>query len=225
MATSFVCEHTAEFSTVPYMKSLLEKEFELVVPVYPWLSREFGCKSRRIHGDREFHVLVLFPRRPKTSDDNRLYLTINGELELFKTVGDDRGIPVLAGCPKATDFWELAQCKEQVWIEIGHPDTHEYLVSMDSLQSGPDTCRLDDADVLMLASTSKQHTMDSFENFVRDARYSQPASFFGGRYKPVYFLMKNKRGQSARHEGVEDQRMRDPSEEFSVHDSHPSGGN
>ncbi len=33
-----------------------------------------------------------------------------------------------------------------------------------------------------------------------------------------------KRGQPVRHEGVEDQRMRDPSEEFSVHlGSHPSG--
>ena len=47
-----------------------------------------------------------------------------------------------------------------------------------------------DEDVLNGAREGKEHTMESFENFVREARYSQPPSFFGVRYKPVYFLMK-----------------------------------
>jgi hypothetical protein len=50
--------------------------------------------------------------------------------------------------------------------------------------------RLSDEDVLKAVRKGKQHTMESFEDFVREARYTQPPSFFGGRYKPVYFLMK-----------------------------------
>jgi hypothetical protein len=46
----------------------------------------------------------------------------------------------------------------------------------------------------------------------------EPGAGFKGRG------LRNYRGQPVRHEGVEDQRMRDPSGEFSVHPgSHPSG--
>jgi hypothetical protein len=171
------------------MKSLLENDYEFVLPIYPWLNREFAGKSQRLHRNFKFRVLVLFPRRPKISNDHRMFVTINEELRSFKSVGDQHGVPVLAGCPIASDFWALAACTEQVWVDIGHKATIEYLLPIDRVDSGPDGCRLSDGDVLAMARRSNLQTMDTFEIFVREGRYSQPVNFFGGRYKPVYFLM------------------------------------
>lgn len=188
MVTSYICEHSAEYSLVPYIKALLEREFEYVVPIFPWLSREFAGKSKMLHHNASFHILVVFPRRPKIAEDSKIYVTLNGELEAFKNVGWEHGINVIAGCPLATDFWELAKCNEFSWINISHTKTCEYLIEMSPKIDGKDGVLLTDKQLVDSVKNSRLQTMESFENFVREARYSQPSSFFGGRYKPIYFL-------------------------------------
>ena len=190
MATSYICEHSAEFSLVPYLKSLLEREFEYVVPISPWLNREFSGKSKNLHRNVGFRVLVVFSRRPKTTGESEIFITVNAELEAFKDVGVEYGIGVIAGCPLATNFWELATNNRYAWLNVGHPSTYEYLVNVSSPNKGSDGLFLTDAQILDLVKKSSIQSMDSFENFVRDARYAQPPSFFGGRYKPVCFLIK-----------------------------------
>ncbi|WHI45397.1 hypothetical protein [Microbulbifer sp. VAAF005] len=184
MATSFISEHSAEFVLVPRMKALLEKRFSTVVPIFPWLSREFGNRAKNTHGFLGFHVLALFPRRPKVSDDNEVLVTINGELSVYKAIGAEHGITVLAGCPKATNLWELASCDECAWIDID--GYYDYLENIDCL----DSKLLTDDEVIESVSRGEVHTMDSLENFIRETRYVLPAGFFGMRYKPVYFLAK-----------------------------------
>jgi len=88
MATSYISEHSAEYYLVPALKRILDSEFEFVAPVFPWLSREFSKVSSSIHLDDKFHVLVMFPRRPKVTGNNRqVFVTINEELEDFNSVG------------------------------------------------------------------------------------------------------------------------------------------
>lgn len=177
-------EHTAEFALVPVMKRLLEERFKSVVPIFPWLSREFGNQSKNFHGASEFYVLAMFPRRPKISDDGEVFVTINGELAIFKEIGIKHGITVIAGCPKATNFWELASCKECVWLDIDH--SYEYLTHIDSINGDK---RLNEQSLTNSIEMGRKHSMDSLEEFIRDTRYVLPAGFFGVRYKPVYFLV------------------------------------
>jgi hypothetical protein len=37
MATSFVSEHSVEYCLVPEFKALLEQEFEIAIPLFPWI--------------------------------------------------------------------------------------------------------------------------------------------------------------------------------------------
>ena len=183
MATSFISEHSAEFVLVPSMKTLLEKRFPIVVPIFPWLSREFGNRAKNTHGLSEFHVLALFPRRPKISDKGDVLVTINGELSVYKEISQKHGITVLAGCPNATNLRELATCDECAWIDID--GYYDYLENIKSLGGH---C-LTDEDVIASVSRGEIHTMESLEEFIRETRYVLPAGFWGMRYKPVYFLV------------------------------------
>ncbi|QYJ85585.1 hypothetical protein K0I73_15540 [Shewanella mesophila] len=183
MATSFISEHSAEFVLVPIMKALLEERFSIVVPIFPWLSREFGNQAKSSHGFSGFHVLALFPRRPKVSDEGDVLVTINGELSVYKEIALKHGITVLAGCPNATNLRELATCDECAWIDID--GYYDYLENINCLGGK----RLTDKDVIACVSRGEVHTMESLEEFIRETRYVLPAGFFGMRYKPIYFLV------------------------------------
>ena len=65
MATGYISEHSAEYYLVPALKKILQTQYSHVAPMFPWLSREFSKFSKLIHKDDRFHVLVMFPRRPK----------------------------------------------------------------------------------------------------------------------------------------------------------------
>lgn len=192
MVTSYISEHSAEYSLVPSSKNVLESEFELVAPVFPWISRETSKISRQIHKNDHFHILVMFPRRPKVSEINlsNINVTVNEELEAFAEVGRCNGIPVIAGCPKAANLWELAKCSEYIWLQIGHPALREYLVSVESLAFGSGSPRLNNEAIIDLVKESEIHDIDSFEVFLRETRESQPHRMYGMQYKPVYFLVK-----------------------------------
>eukprot|EP00914_Ancora_sagittata_P030645 GHVO01061549.1.p1 GENE.GHVO01061549.1~~GHVO01061549.1.p1 ORF type:complete len:171 (+),score=0.83 GHVO01061549.1:197-709(+) len=167
------------------MKALLEKKFSVVVPIFPWLSREFGNRGKSTHGFSGFNVLALFPRRPKISEDNEVLLTVNGELSVYKEIGLQHGITVIAGCPVARNLWELASCNECAWVDIDN--SYGYIERVESLAGK----RLTDEEIFAAVSQSEVHSMDTLEKFVRDTREALPAGlgFFGTRYKPVYFLI------------------------------------
>lgn len=190
MATSYISEHSAEYYLVPALKETLEKEFRYVAPVFPWLTRELSKISREVHGADVFGIFVMFPRRPKITLDGscRVCATINVELERFCEVCAEYGIPVVAGCPVAFNFWGLADGNNVVWLNIRHPSLKKYLNPI--TESG---ARLMEKDIRALARRSPLLDWDSFERFVREAREIEPAAMFGPRYKPVYLLMKEAR--------------------------------
>lgn len=189
MATSYISEQSAAFSLVPALKTILEREYELVVPLSPWLTREISSISNHQHINDQFHILAMFPRRPKISQKNEhISITINDELHTFKEVGQRYRVPVIIGCPNAINFWELANCSDHIWLDINHDKSHEYLIPIETLKKSQN---LEEENIITMVSQSATFDMKGFENFVREVRHTYPFKFFGARYKPVYFLIKN----------------------------------
>ena len=193
MATSYICEHSAEFSLVPALKSILHREYDFVTPVFPWLNREGGNLSMALHRDDSFRLLALFARRPKLNDaDSRsLYMTINSELEAFAELSEENGIPVIAGCPRASNFWELGNAEGFIWFRLGCRTFDQYLISIDDLGRRFSSSLLDKSGVLKLVRESGSvQNIHGFRDFLYESRQTFSTGFFGAQYKPVYFLMK-----------------------------------
>jgi len=190
MAASYISEHSAEYYLVPALKTILQEKYSHVAPVFPWIYREFNKLSMHLHQNDQFHVLVMFPRRPKLvgPDGDEISITINGELEAFSNVGKKKGVPVIAGCPKAVDLWDLSNCKSYAWLDLTHHHYHEYLNPISKLKKN--RCVLEKEDIFSLVRNSTIFDFKSFEDFFRAAKETQPYRMYGSPYKPVYFLIK-----------------------------------
>ena len=106
--TSFISEHTAEYIMIPKFKSILKKSYSIIVPIYPWLKREFGALSTNIHANDTFKVVGLYPRRPKLiSKSGNFMVKVNPDLIDCSEEALSNNIPMIAGCPLATNFKEL----------------------------------------------------------------------------------------------------------------------
>ncbi|ENU7784994.1 hypothetical protein B4X50_RS04630 [Escherichia coli] len=136
MATSYISEHSAEYYLVPALKNILQEQYSHIAPVFPWISREFSNISKYLHKEDRFHVLVMFPRRPKinASDDCEVYVTINEELDAFNKIGKEKGVPVIAGCPRAVNVWDLSNCNNYAWINLSQFNYYEYLNPVSNLK-------------------------------------------------------------------------------------------
>lgn len=190
MATSYISEHSAEYYLVPVLKEILQEQYSHVAPVFPWISRELGKISRLLHKNDQFHVLVMFPRRPKLHDQksSEIYVTINWELKAYNKVGENCGVPVIAGCPRALDIWDLSNCQNYAWLDLTRNSYPEYLNSISELEVNGHL--LEKEDILALVRNSAIFGLESFEEFIRDARETQPYRMYGSQYKPVYFLIR-----------------------------------
>ncbi|PNH93079.1 hypothetical protein [Vibrio diazotrophicus] len=182
LITSYISEHTAEYVLVPAMKAILEQKFSVVLPIFPWLTREFSNLAKSTHGLSSFRVLAMFPRRPKVFNED-IFVTVNSELSAFNKLAVKHGITAIAGCPSARNLRELASCRECVWLHIDQ--YYEYVENVNKLGR----IRLSDKNIIEAVLNSTDHTMDSLEMFIRHTRDTLPVNFFGARYKPVYFLV------------------------------------
>lgn len=200
-ATSYICEHSSEFTLVPELKRVLKINYDFVTPVFPWLTREGSKISHYIHGDDAFYVLALYPRRPKVSsiDPPKIEIKINPELIKESDVGREHGIPFLAGCPLATNFWSLGSEPKTFWVKINENCDANYTAKATRynkwsiVNDSKDTIL--ETDEQLLAFVSKRceiHNIESFIEAIRDfrRRTSHGSWFYGGGYKPVYFLLK-----------------------------------
>jgi hypothetical protein len=194
MATSFINEHSVELSLVPYLKKELEKSYNFVAPLFPWLNRETSNISKNIHPNDTFKILIIFPRRPKITQDNsnNIFVTINEELLLFKDFANNNNVPVIAGCPIAVNFWELSQCNKYAWIEINKESTSIYLNQISGNHNNNLAKTISTASVVQMAEKSKLFNINSFQEFLENSKNIMPSVFlFGPKYKPTYFLIKD----------------------------------
>lgn len=191
MATSYISERSAEYYLVPALKNILQEQYNHVAPLFPWISREFSKISRQLHKDDIFHILVMFPRRPKINinDGKEIYITINDELVVFSRLGEENGVPVIAGCPRALNIWDLANCQSYAWLDLAKSNYTEHLNPVKNMEKKG--CLLEKNDILALVRKSAIFNLENFKDFLLEAKEIQPYRMFGSQYKPVYFLIKN----------------------------------
>ena len=195
MATSFINEHSAEYYIVPYLKNELEKYFKYVAPIFPWLNRETSKISKLLHGSDSFHVLIVFPRRPKLdiNDTNKIYITINSELLEFKEFAGKHGVPVILGCPIADNFWELSKCPKCVWLELNDQQPDKYLNPIKSSDFNESLLpNISTKNIVRHIQDSSIMDINKFFEFLKESRCMLSRRLlFGPRYKPVYFLIRD----------------------------------
>lgn len=204
-ATSFISEHTAEFVLIPILKKILQKEFEFVTPIFPWMTREGSNISKSLHQNDKFKILGLYPRRPKIAllDKENIHIKINDQIILGARSGFTLGIPIIAGCPLAKDFWELGNIPNCLWIRLNFKSNKnkEFQIKQgkslyldrdlskvvfheenEILEYVIENANLFDVDGAMEAF--RKIKMDSL-NFEYYSRF-----YLWGGYKPIYFFLK-----------------------------------
>lgn len=204
-ATSFIGEHTAEFVLVPILKRILQKEFESVTPIFPWMTREGGNISKSLHKNEKFKILGLYPRRPKIVllDKENIYIKINEQIMLGARSGLSLGIPIIAGCPLVRDFWELGKTPNCLWIRLNFNSNKniEFQIKQGkSLHLDRDLSKMvfqEENEILKYIIKNANlfdidAAMEAFRKIKMDSMnlgYYSSFAFLGG-YKPIYFLLK-----------------------------------
>lgn len=204
-ATSYICEHTAEYALVPALKNILRERFELVTPIFPWITREGGNTAFRLHGHEKFKILGLYPRRPKFNPDNHanIIIKVNKQILFGAKSGLDFGIPIIAGCPLASNFWELGKEPNCLWINLESKSMENFEIELEIDSSSHKIIKFSD-----YVFQSQKNILDYIDNIAKTIdlagaleairtikmqskgmEFYYPMAFMGG-YKPVYFLLK-----------------------------------
>jgi hypothetical protein len=201
--TSFISEHSAEYVLVPRLKSILHKSFDIVTPIFPFLTREGGRIALDIHKNEKFYVIGLYPRRPKmlSGSDSDILVKINFQLLRAAESGKQLGVPMIAGCPLAKNFIQLSENSLCLWISLDDVPLDDYYLGigksnlLDTTLKGnrPRFIREEE----LLTHFSKTLKLLSFPDIISAFReinksylgYHNSFSMFG-IYKPVYFLLR-----------------------------------
>ncbi len=204
-ATSYICEHTAEYTLVPTLKNILRRKFESVTPIFPWITREGGNTSFRLHGHEKFKILGLYPRRPKLNPANyeNIIVKVNEQILFGAKSGLEYGIPIIAGCPIASDFWELGKDPNCLWINLESISMEKFEIELEldnssySITKFPECAFQSEEDILTyiddIAETTDLITaLEAIKTIKMQSKgieFYYSMAFMGG-YKPVYFLLK-----------------------------------
>ena len=205
-ATSFIGEHTVEFTIVPILKEILKQEYEFVTPIFPWMTREGASISRYLHQYEKFKVIGLYPRRPKITkhDKESIYLKINNQIIQGAKSGVTLGIPIIAGYPIVKNFWELGQTPRCLWIKLDFEsnENFEFQIKLDKTINLNDELSRKvfhgDYEILRYFNHNAKffninEMLEAFRKIKMDSRnvgYYSSFAHMGG-YKPVYFLVRN----------------------------------
>ncbi|MFC1724259.1 hypothetical protein ACFL4T_01440 [candidate division KSB1 bacterium] len=202
--TSYISEHTAEFVLIPDLKNILSKKHKSVIPIYPWLTREGSNISFQLHDHDEFRILGLYPRRPKIYSVNQenIFIKVNEHLLYSARIGLEFGIPIIAGCPIASNFWELRNCP-CLWIKLESDIMESFEIQLQKnntsnlISKYPDSLFQTNEDLITyIDKTSKVINLGiAFDAIKKINMQRKGVSFYNimsfmGGYKPVYFLLK-----------------------------------
>ena len=204
-ATSYICEHTAEFVLIPTLKDILYRRFESVTPIFPWITREGGKISFKLHGHEIFRILGLYPRRPKlnSTKHENIIIKVNEQVLFGAQSRLEFGIPIIAGCPIASDFWELGKDPNCLWIKLESESMESFEIELEWKNSSymitrfPECAFQTDEDILTYIDNTAETTdlrtaLDAIKTIKMQSKGIElyyPMAFMGG-YKPVYFLLK-----------------------------------
>jgi hypothetical protein len=143
-------------------------------------------------------VVGLYPRRPKliSAGSSKITVKINDQILLGAQCGMKHGIPIIAGCPLARNFWELGNNPKCAWIKLDQDSTHGFELEFQPPYYMSPFSFSNEEDLLIYLSENSEST--GFDTAIRSFRDIKEVStkrgfhsYFGlaGGYKPVYFLL------------------------------------
>lgn len=203
--TSFIGEHTVELTIVPILKKILQKEFEFVVPIFPWMTREGGNISKLVHKNDKFKIIGLYPRRPKLSiqENSNIFIKISPQIILGARSGLTQGIPIIGGLPLVRNFWELSKDPRCLWLTLDFENDEqlEYEIELENFSKQEKTLlnkilSVDKNIYQLIKEKAKNYNIiEALEAFKKIKMESMHLDFYSsfaymGGYKPIYFLLK-----------------------------------
>ncbi len=196
--TSFISEHSAEFPIVFKIKEILRSDFNVICPIFPWLNREGSNISKVIHANERYMLLGLFPRRPKVNKHNynEILIKINEEIVESAQIAEEYGFPMVAGCPLANNFKELANSPDCIWIKLNSKTDKFIKIDRKKLIADYFDDNLIFDPILLkdyVLKYNNYYSLDMIMDVIRDIkRLSYGNHFFRFvSYKPLYFLLQS----------------------------------
>lgn len=198
--SSFISEHTAEYVLVPQLTSILKQKFEVVIPIFPWMTREGNNFSRAIHRDDKFLIVGLYPKRPKLSRTrDKFLIKINKEFLNTAREASKISIPMIVGCPLVENLWDLNVNVKCIWIKLTSKTKDFYNLECEDKISHKyrilqnEEVLNEKEDVLkFVISNSKILNYENLILAMKTIKANSTTTYFmgWGTYKPVYFLLK-----------------------------------
>lgn len=204
--SSFFSERTAEYSLVPNLMGELQKEFDYVAPIFFWKSREGNSVSKATLKNRQVKILPFFARRPKKTKNERFTIgKINHQLFTFANNAKKNGLPTFIGYIASQNIFENYNCRNHYWFNITNSNCkdeatfsfdllHSRIKWLDQVDSKIEIINPRDIAQIMKSLTTYYSWNEALELMgeLNKSMYTHNYfnyRFFGGGYKPVYFLM------------------------------------
>lgn len=214
--TSFMNERSISYRMVSTLLEILQQDFQKVVPIWYWKTREGNKKGSQAFLGEDVKTLAFFPRRPKVKKvrDDVIEIKINYSVFLRSFVLNMNGIPAIAGFPWISSIEHFYENVEYQWLKIkskrelrdineaeGYYSNEEYKFSLtdEDLLEPPYSDNLENIDkgeikrIIRCGATSF-----SWENVIKvfnRVKDLPDSSFIGHqifgkftRYKPIYFV-------------------------------------
>lgn len=201
--SSFISEHTAEYVLIPRLTEILKQKFEVVVPIYPWMTREGNNLSKSLHEQDKFKMVGFYPRRPKIDlNSQKIAIKINDEFLNGAKEASKINIPMLAGCPIARNLLELNNDTKCIWIKLTDKTRNiydiEYIDGIPvefKIKQNEEVLNTNDDILNFISNYCKELDFVNLIQAIQTIRqYSSTVYFMGfGTYKPIYFLLKDER--------------------------------
>lgn len=206
-ATSFICEHSAEFVLVPFITELFAAHKQKLVPLYFWKTREGSIKSKKCDPGIPIRILSMYARRPKIDypGQDSILVRINHRLFEHAAYLKENGIQTIIGVPRISsimDFYVGCPCS---WFTLS-PDSNSVWGIDFSIDIKKNKCNaelplsvkgpLEEKNILNLLNNSKiftswQAAIEILSGESLDYKPTGSFYYFHARfnmYKPVYFI-------------------------------------
>ncbi|MBT3384683.1 MAG: hypothetical protein HN778_13185 [Prolixibacteraceae bacterium] len=201
--SSFISEHTAEYVLIPQLTDILKQKFEVVIPIYPWMTREGNNLSKSLHQQYKFRMVGFYPRRPKIGLKNhKMAIKINDEFLDGAKEASKINIPMLAGCPLARNLLELNNDVKCIWIKL--TDKTRNIYDIEYIDETPVEYKViqheevfntkDNILDFIIEGSKELNFLNLIQAIQTIRQHSSTVYFMGfGTYKPIYFLLKDER--------------------------------
>lgn len=196
----FCSEHSVEYLLVPRLVASCRGKGNDAIALFYWLRREGSAAARWSMPDRRVHVAAIFACRPKPVGPHTVEIKFNEELFEYASVGQDLGIPTLAGAPLATTIFDLRPECPVAWFALeAQPPLPRFArvevrpphrpIAMDSGVGGP---LVDDEAVDFVLNNSTPRRWSDVAEAIREIRnrsYLRRYVGWGAGYKPFILVL------------------------------------